>query len=38
MADTSKTDKGLVGFAVGLGLLALTVYVAGLAWKKSQEK
>ena len=30
-------EQGLIGFAVGLGLLALTVYVAGTAWKKSQQ-
>lgn len=30
-------SKNLVGYAVGLGLLALTVYVAGKAWKKSQS-
>jgi len=29
--------KKIVGYAVGLGLLALTIYVAGKAWKKSQE-
>ena len=32
-----KSEQGLMGFAVGIGLLALTVYVAGLAWKKSQQ-
>ena len=29
-------EKSLVGTAVALGLLALTVYVVGKAWKKSQ--
>lgn len=29
--------KKIINYAVGLGLLALTVYVAGKAWKKSQQ-
>lgn len=30
-------NKSLIGYAVGLGLLALTVYIAGKAWKQSQK-
>ena len=30
-------EKSVINTAIGLGVLALAVYVAGKAWKKSQE-
>jgi hypothetical protein len=30
-------EKSLINTVIGLGVLALTVYVVGKAWKKSQE-
>jgi hypothetical protein len=29
--------EGLIGFAIGLGALYLTIYVAGKAWNKATE-
>jgi len=29
--------KKILGWALGLGLLAATIYVGGRAWKKSQS-
>ena len=30
-------ERSLINTVIGLGVLALTVYVVGKAWKKSQE-
>lgn len=36
MASTSSTTNKIIGIALGLAVLGVTVYVVSLSWKKGQ--
>ena len=35
--ETPNTNKGLLEFAIGLGVLALSAYVIAWGWKKGMK-
>jgi|TARA_Y100000310_G_C20276759_1_gene620641 transketolase C-terminal domain/subunit len=35
---TTKRETGIIGMAIGLAVLGLTVYVIGYAWEKGRER
>jgi len=37
MASASR-DTGLIGMAIGLAVLGLTVYIIGYSWQKGRER